>query len=327
MEEKTLLLSIIVPIYNVENYLCKCIDSLLDQDLPKEQYEIILVNDGSPDNCGSIADDYADKFGNIRIIHQENDGLSAARNTGISAAKGEYIQFVDSDDYLEPNVLEKLITRVQKDNLDVLRFNYQNVNENFAVFEPNKESRPYMDYSETICNGLEFLNERLGYACYAWQFVIKLSIAKNNRFKEHIIFEDTQWAPRMLRKAQRVSSTSDVVYNYLSRAGSITKSEGINKQRALVESKILLIEDLKSQMLTCSDPRWYKGMISGTVISIIGLLSGKLFKEKNIYLKRMKGLNIYPLVYYHLSKTGKRKARLFNLSPNLTCLLYKLKNS
>lgn len=318
-------LSIIVPIYNVEKYLHKCVDSILDQDLSSDEYEIILVDDGSPDKCGAIADEYATNYGNVRVIHQENGGLSAARNTGIEAAKGEYIQFVDSDDYLEPNVLGKLLNRVQRDNLDVLRFNYQNVNEEYIVFEPNKESRPFMDYSESICNGVLFLNERLGYACYAVQFIIRTSLLKECPFKDHILFEDTQWTPRMLRKAQRVSSMSDICYNYLSRTGSITKAENIDKQNKLVESKILLIEDLRGQMSSCIDNRWYSGMISGTVISIFGLLSGRLYKERHTYLKRLRELDVYPLVNYHLSKTGVRKVRLINVSPNLTCFLLHLR--
>lgn len=321
-----LLLSIIVPIYKVEPYLRKCVDSLLDQNLNPEEYEIILVDDGSPDDCGKIADEYAAKFGNIRTIHQENGGLSAARNTGIEVAQGKYIQFVDSDDYLEPNVLRVLVERAERDKLDVLRFNYQNVNEDYEVFEPNKESRPYMDYSLTICDGLEFLNERLGYACYAWQFLTKTCVVKKCLFKEHILFEDTQWTPRMLRKAPRVSSTPDVIYNYLSREGSITKADDIAKQRNLIESKLQLITDLQEQMRSCSDNRWYEGMISGTVVSIFGLLSEKLYKERRTFLKKLAMLDVFPLSAYHMTKTGTRKARLINVSPRIACFLLHLKN-
>lgn len=129
-------LSIIVPIYNVEPYLRKCVESLLTQDLSPAEYEIILVDDGSPDGCPAICDEYAQalhssggsrKGANIKVIHQPNGGLSAARNTGIMAAKGDYVCFVDSDDYLEPNVLGGLMAQVERDNLDVLRFKWQNV--------------------------------------------------------------------------------------------------------------------------------------------------------------------------------------------------------
>ena len=92
-------LSIIVPIYGVEQYLCKCVDSLLAQDLPASDYEIILVDDESPDACPQICDEYAKEHANIRVIHQTNAGLSAARNAGLKVAKGEYVCFVDSDDY------------------------------------------------------------------------------------------------------------------------------------------------------------------------------------------------------------------------------------
>ena len=135
-------LSIIVPIYNVEQYLGKCIDSLLNQDLPHKDYEIILVDDGSPDGCPAICDDYAKTHSNVRVIHRQNGGLSAARNSGIEVAQGRYVQFVDSDDYLEPNVLKTLVEKMEDDNLDILRFNYQNVNEQYEVFEPNKVSKP-----------------------------------------------------------------------------------------------------------------------------------------------------------------------------------------
>ena len=95
-------LSIIVPIYNVALYLRKCVDSLLAQDIT--DYEIILVDDGSPDECPQTCNEYAEKYDNIKVVHQENAGLSAARNSGIAVAQGDYILFVDSDDYLQPNV-------------------------------------------------------------------------------------------------------------------------------------------------------------------------------------------------------------------------------
>ena len=146
-------LSIIVPVYGVAKYLPKCVDSLLAQDI--SDYEIILVDDGSPDECPEICDQYAASYPSefkgqenskaaphastpytihhtpsIRVIHQANAGLSAARNAGIVAAQGQYILFVDSDDYLQPNTLGALLEQAERDNLDVLRFRYQNVKEN-----------------------------------------------------------------------------------------------------------------------------------------------------------------------------------------------------
>ena len=206
-------LSIIVPIYNVERYLRKCVDSLLAQDY--EDYEIILVDDGSTDDSGAICDEYAasslsaagtSSFSEadhsiipIRVIHQPNAGLSAARNAGIKCANGEYLCFVDSDDYWEPNVLGGLMEQVEREKLDVLRFDYQNVRllaENdemsradalnepltlndvaYEVFEPYKRShRLENDYSDEVTDGVTFLNTRMSTACYAVMFIIKRSL-------------------------------------------------------------------------------------------------------------------------------------------------------
>ena len=101
-------LTVVIPVYNVEKYLSKCIESILNQTLPVD--EIILVDDGSKDRSGEIADEYAAKYNNIKVIHQENGGLSAARNTGIDAATKEYIAFVDSDDYIDSIMYERLIS-------------------------------------------------------------------------------------------------------------------------------------------------------------------------------------------------------------------------
>ena len=102
-------LSIIIPVYNVEKYLAECLDSCLNQDIPAEEYEIICVNDGSPDGCAGILEEYQKKHSNIRVFYQENAGLSAARNTGIAAARGDYLWFVDSDDFIQENVLGRLV--------------------------------------------------------------------------------------------------------------------------------------------------------------------------------------------------------------------------
>lgn len=319
-------LSIIVPIYKVEPYLSKCIDSLLDQDLSKEDYEIILVDDGSPDRCGEICDEYASKYANIRVVHRKNGGLSAARNSGIEIARGKYIQFVDSDDYLEPNVLKALIEKMERDNLDILRFNYQNVNEKYEVFGPNKDSKRYVNYSSMVCDGLTFLNERLGPACYVVQFFLRTELVKSiPLFKEGIYFEDVEWTPRVLTAANRVASDSRVVYNYLIRQGSITKAVSKEKKRKVVDDKILLVEMMKHQLANKGDKRWYEGMISGIVISLLGLIVSDFNSERKTYIQQLKELDVFPLSTYHLNKGALRRRKLINLSPELYCLLISLK--
>lgn len=319
-------LSIIVPIYNVESYLHKCVDSLLNQDLPQDEYEIVLVDDGSPDHCGAICDEYASTYHNIKAIHRPNGGLSAARNSGIEVALGEYLQFVDSDDYLESNVLKTLVEKMDQDHLDVLRFNYQNVNDIYEVFEPNKVSKPFMDYRDSVCDGLTFLTERLGYACYACQFVIKRGLLTGCKFKEGIYFEDTDWTSRLLLKAQRVTSTNLVAYNYLVRTGSITQSVDEEKKQKVLNDKLSLIDSLKQIMSSIDDKRWFEGMIAQTTLSIIGYVSSNFYEKKDFYIKELKNKGVFPLSTYHSTKNASRKIRIANISPKILSFLLHLNN-
>jgi len=317
-------LSIIVPVYNVAQYLPKCLDSLLNQDIDKEDYEIIVVNDGSSDNSSEIAQDYANQHSNITLINQENQGLSGARNTGIRVAKGKFIQFVDSDDYLEPNVEKALVEKMEKENLDILRFNYQNVNEKYEVFEPNKSGKPFVDYTDNICDGITFLNERLGYACYVVQFILKTDLVKSQPlFKEGIYYEDVEWTPRVLVEAKRVTSVDTMVYDYLVREGSITKGKGVEKKRKSFEDRCLIIQSLQNQMIGKSDQRWFLGMVSSMVISLMGSIIANFYKEKDYYLKRIYELNVFPISDYHLNKKAVRKMRIINMSPYFYCFLMK----
>ena len=324
-------LSIIVPVYNVKDYLAKCLDSLISQDLSQDEYEIIVVNDGSTDNSGEIAEEYSKKYSNIILINQENQGLSGARNTGIANARGEYIQFVDSDDYLEENVLDGLLKQIETDQLDVLRFKYQNVRINaegeYEVFQPYKQSNfLFDDYSSLPTSGINFLNQRFGTACYAVMFLIKRELLADCLFKREIYFEDTEWTPRMLIKASKIASIDTIVYNYLMREGSITKAVNKDKQKKVVEDKIKLIDSLLEHQKGLPDKSWFERMIAATVLSIIGCIAADFFSARKSYLKQLKTRNIFPLSYINTTKQVKRKLQLINLSPALYCWMMYLKN-
>jgi glycosyltransferase involved in cell wall biosynthesis len=306
-------LTIIVPVYGVANYLCKCVDSLLVQDI--EDYEIILVDDESPDECPQICNDYAERFTNIKAIHQENMGLSEARNTGTRAAQGDYIMYVDSDDYIEPNVLGALMEQVERDQLDVLRFRYQNVREGGDVFAPYKDMTNYNDYSSIPTDGLTFLNERMGTQCYAVQFILRCELALQEQFTPGIYFEDTDWTPRMLLRAERVASTDLVVYNYLWREGSITLSQkDIKKQRKQLQDKMGLLERLNQWGNAVTDRRWFDSMISSLVVNMVGMLAGPFYAERREYIKQIKALGILPITTDRIAPRAKRKVTLINWS-------------
>ena len=353
-------LSIVVPVYNVEKYLCKCVDSLIHQDI--REYEIILVDDGSTDGSGELCNEIVrandgmsradalnephvlnDGKPQIRVIHKENGGLSAARNIGIEVAKGEYIMFVDSDDYLESNVLGKLLRTMEEKQLDVLRFNYQNVNEQGEIIHPNKAPKRDVDYSELVTDGETFLNERLGPMCYAVMFIIKRDLIYNdgmNRdkslneplslndvcmFTPGIYFEDTEWTPRMLLRAKRVASTSKVVYNYLWREGSITLPNSPAKHKKVLEDKMRLIRRFQEQSELVKDSIWFRWMETNTVMTILSAIAVLPVDSRKLYIKELNALHVFPLMTKKEKMwTHRLKIYLANLSPKLYCTLMSL---
>lgn len=310
--------------------MAKCLDSVLVDN--RFTGQVICVNDGSTDGSAAMLEQYAQKYPNVEIITQTNAGLSAARNAGIEAATGEYICFLDSDDYWEPNVLCGLMNQVERDNLDVLRFRFQNVNENYEVFNPYKHNHAKdNDYSEAVTDGVTFLNERMGTQCYAAMFILRRDLIFNslthsfiNSFTEGIYFEDTDWTPRMLCKAKRVASADVVVYNYLMRTGSITNAVDLSKKKKVLDDKMRLINSLQKQsdqlQLQGKDNPWFSIMIADTVISIITIIAVQFYSERKAYLVQLENLKVYPLQSTHI------KARLINLSPRLAIELLHLKN-
>lgn len=315
-------LSIIVPIHNVEQYLRKCVDSLLAQDIPSSEYEIILVDDGSPDACPQICDDYAAAHENTRVIHRENGGLSVARNSGTEVALGEYIMFVDSDDYLEPNVLGALVKQTERENLDVLRFDYQNVNARYEVFEPNKTPRR-VDMRDDIVDGETYLNSRMGYGCYAWQWVVRREIVPS--FIAGILFEDTEWTPKMLLNAKRVNSTMKVVYNYFWREGSITNAYNKEHIRKKIESLLKVNLSLQQLLLQVSDKRWINGCIADNVYAILNNVAAYDYEAVPNWIDRLKKDHMLPLHGYKIRKMTMLRYRMINMSPRMYCLLRHLR--
>lgn len=322
--EKNPIVSIIVPIYNVERYLHKCVDSLLSQDLPSSEYEIILVDDGSLDACPQICDEYERMFDNIRVVHQQNGGLSAARNSGIQVAQGKYVMFVDSDDYLQKNVLGALIEQMESQQLDVLRYNYYNVHEDGSVFEPHKNPKPYFDYSSEVVDGETFLNDRLGFACYACQFLIRRELLDGCTFTPGIYFEDTDWTPRMLLTAKRVASTELVVYHYLWREGSITLPTSPEKKQKILDDRMKLLHGFQVQRKLVTDDRWFKWHTASLVITLLSTIASYSRAKRDTYIREIQSLNVFHLTTYRAVGNNKYKIRLANISPSLYCKLMRI---
>lgn len=319
-------LSIIVPIYNVEQYLRKCVYSLVHQDF--SDYEIVLIDDGSTDESGKICDELSELISDerfvIRVLHQKNGGLSAARNAGLKVAKGEYVCFVDSDDYWEENVLGALMAQVEQDKLDVLRFDYRNVNEQYEVSDPNKYPHP-IDLQTDVVTGEQYLNERMFYTCYAWQFIINREIAGS--FTEGIHFEDVEWFPRMMLRAKKVNSTPIILYNYLMRQGSITQVQGDkSKIKKNLEDNYYVLNTLVKLILQHPHCIWLQRMSSMLVSGMLVTISTNFYQERKEYIKRLRSLNVFPLHIADQGKTYKRRAKIINLiGPVLYCSLMRMR--
>lgn len=318
-------LSFIVPVYNVEQYLRKCVDSLLEQDLSSSDYEIVLVDDGATDMCPQICDEYAANYDNIRVIHQKNAGLSAARNAGLKAAKGDYVCFVDSDDYWETNVLGGLMEQVERENLDVLRFDYENVNERYEVFEPNKMPR-YTDTKNNVVEGDTYLNTRMGYACYAWAFILRREIVP--LFTDGLHFEDVDWLPRMMLTANRVNATTTVAYNYLMRQGSITQTQG-NKPKQLknIEDRVIVIKNLTEMSKQHKECKWLHRMRSNMVAGVLMSIAIYFYAKRDNYIKQLQVIGVFPLDVNDQNRTYVRRANIINMfGPRIYCALMYLRS-
>ncbi len=216
-------LSIILPIYNVEKYLVRCIDKLLAEKY--KDYEIILVNDGSTDNSEKICTEYASKYLNITTINKINGGLSSARNAGFDVAKGKYIFWLDSDDYIVEGALGIIATELKKYSPDILKFNYimQPTNkEVFSIVTPG-----LYDKNE-ICTNLvqNALDQTAKFIMSAWSHIYKADFLRLNNLKfvseREIGSEDYLFNFQALLKANSLYVIKDVLYNYDYREGSLT---------------------------------------------------------------------------------------------------------
>ena len=213
--------SVIVPVYNAENYLCRCVSSILGQTF--SDFELILVNDGSPDNSGRICDEYAAKDSRIRVIHQENRGASAARNRGMDCATGDYVAFCDSDDMVASQWLEHLISAADADTLSMCAYCHDSAQLGAEKLLPIPSGKllPSAEYYSFNCHGL---------AGYLWNALYDNQIIRENRLrirerKEQGDYnEDLLFALQYVRYVKNIMYTGYADYQYDVREGSLSRN-------------------------------------------------------------------------------------------------------
>lgn len=209
-------LSIILPVYKVEKYIQRCINSILSQTF--SDFELIIIDDGSPDNCGLICDEFAQKDNRIKVIHKTNEGLGFARNAGLDIATGEYVAFIDSDDWIEKDMFEYLISIADKNKCDVVRFGW--------FLEGINQSKNDFDLKGEGIVDKEFVNEAFildKFGSQAWKNIYRLDLFRDIRFPPGI-YEDLLCIYKIILKAKRVYCTDKPFYHYLIREDNISFS-------------------------------------------------------------------------------------------------------
>ena len=231
------MLSIIVPVYNVEEYLDDCMKSIVSQFT--NDIEVILVDDGSTDNSGKMCDDYAKKYKEINVIHQNNQGLSAARNSGIDIARGEYITFIDSDDMIAPKFIHDAIEFLQDEHVDIVAFSNERCESDFHFLQEKFEFYENISvnvYDNPIDKMRAFLiGKEIG--TMAWAKIYRRKIFDSIRYPVGKYHEDVFTTYKLVHKANKIITTSQIGYIYRKSPNSITTSNFSEKRLDSIEGK------------------------------------------------------------------------------------------
>ena len=232
------LVSVIVPIYNVEKYLRKSVDSIINQSY--KNLEIILVDDGSPDNCPDICEEYAEKDSRVRVIHKENGGLSDARNAGTDIAKGEYISYIDSDDWIDSETIKLTLEKMLEVGAEIGAFNVLVVYEGEQVTPDLSEDFEVMNSEQAIATTMRNTKVKTT----AWNKIYKSEILKDLRFPKGRLNEDEFFTFRVLDRAEKIVYIHRQCYYYLQRKNSIMGEYKINRLDMIdgVRERMLMIE-------------------------------------------------------------------------------------
>lgn len=226
------LISVIVPIYKVERYLDRCVQSIVDQSY--KHLEIILVDDGSPDHCPSMCDAWAARDSRIKVIHKENGGLSDARNAGMAIAGGEYIGFIDSDDYIAPAMYQLLLERLQVDGSDISACGVD------MVYEDGSAHRMLTPEDSCVLSAeaaVEAVVRESWLKQPVWYKLYKAELVRDIRFPVGKYHEDIFWTWQAVARAQKVSIFDTPCYYYVQRSGSIMAEKYTPRRLDAIEAK------------------------------------------------------------------------------------------
>lgn len=267
--KNSILLSIIIPIYNTEQYLEKCLDSIVNQY--SDNIEIILVNDGSTDGSKNICSNYVNKIRNIKYLEQTNQGQSTARNNGIKTSRGQYIWFVDSDDWIKEGAIAKITKEITNNSLEMLSFS------GVSFFEHSQNyGTPYQLMSISTTNGVEYIKTHKVFNPAPWNYIYNKNFLLSNNifFKDDMILEDDYFNLICFSCLNKIKKIPETIYIYRRRENSTYTSEVTPKRLYSILELIKLCEKLKNSKLD-------KKFLERKTYNYISLLCTYIIKAKN----------------------------------------------
>ena len=297
-------LSIIIPVYNAEKYLHKCLESVFVQEMPLGDYEVIAVDDGSTDSSLKILENFKEKYHNLNVISQKNQGEAGARNTALKIAKGDFITFLDNDDYYNPDTLVKALDKIEKENLDILYLAIHHISEEYQ----------YLNSLPHLSNGEVFLglnHERRPFPATMY----RREIIGDRLFPLDILVgTDSVFNALVQSKAKRVSFSSDLVYNYLVRPNSLSKKAITEEGYQGFINAIHILDEYKNQHFSPENKeaqRYFDKVILVFVTRIVELhILPNLYQPKYKELKKL----LSEKGYWRLAKTIAEKYPYFDTS-------------
>ena len=314
-------ISIIVPVYKVEKYLKRCVDSILSQTYT--DFECILVDDGSPDKCGYICDEYAEKDQRIRVIHKKNGGLSDARNVGIDAASGEYLSFIDSDDWIHPKMLEILYDGITHNDVLMSICAYKRTDD-YETFNKIKE------YRFTVRDGMDFLARANSFpratystAIVAWNKLYHKSLFKDIRYPYGRIHEDEFTTYKLLYKSGDIAYCDEMLYCYFRNNEGIMKSKYTTKRMDVLaaweeRNRFFKKHKLKKYYEWC-----ILGLLYGYVENYNKMKGGAEYKKHARIIKRKIRYTLIYILLFSRIKGNKIDISIYRLAfPNMVGIYY-----
>ena len=280
------MITIVVPVYKVEEYLARCVDSIINQTY--KDFELLLVDDGSPDNCGKMCDEYAEKDSRIFVLHQKNGGLSAARNTGLNwfyeQNRSDYITFVDSDDWLHPQYLEILLTGINKNNTKICACSYTQTADIIPYQNYDRDSIVY-----EITTPEDFLVNHSWQYNYAWGKLYHKSVFDDVRYPVGKNFEDTFTTYKVLHKCEKIAYTDLPLYYYLRNETGISRSPWNTSELVIFDAMQEQMQFYKENGLQKAYEKEFQLFVHHHAYQIVRIKDNKkdLKKNKNI-LKEIK---------------------------------------